>query len=178
MNRVRYKGFTIVELLIVVVVIGILAAIVTVAYTGITTNARDTRRQQDMESIVKALMLYNVQFGRFPSANSNTVSGYETSGINPDQFLSVLRTQGIVGGAIPVDPVNVPVGVTHDGKVYNYYRYGAGSAGCDSTKGGYFVLGVKDMETSGNPHPKSPGFACGTRNWQSEFDWVTGSFEN
>lgn len=174
----RNKGFTIVELLIVVVVIGILAAIVTVAYTGITTNAKDTRRQNDMASIVKALMLYNVQVGLFPGSSNNTASGWETSGINPDQFLDDLRIQGIIGGATPVDPVNIPIGTTNGGTVYNYYRYGPGSYGCDSTRGGFFVLGVKDMETSGNPHPKSPGFACGTRNWQPEFDWVTGSFES
>ena len=33
------------------------------------------------------------------------------------------------------------------------------------------------METSGNPHPNSPGWICPSRNWQDEFDWVTGAFE-
>ena len=178
MRIVPNKGFTIVELLIVIVVIGIIASIVVVAYNGVATNAKDTRRQNDMEQIVRALMAYNVEFGRFPSSNINTQGEWETSGINPNQFLSALRTQGIIGGAIPVDPVNVQTGALYDGKVYNYYRYPAGSFSCDAARGGFFILGVRDMESSGNPHPESPGFACDTRNWQAEFDWVTGSFEN
>ena len=60
---------------------------------------------------------------------------------------------------------------------YRYYRYGAGGYGCDSNRGNYYVLGVTDMETSGNPHPASQGWSCSGRNWQSEMEWVTGGFE-
>jgi len=31
------------------------------------------------------------------------------------------------------------------------------------------------METSGRPHSDSPGWSCSGRDWQTEFDWVTGS---
>jgi prepilin-type N-terminal cleavage/methylation domain-containing protein len=41
------KGFTIVELLIVIVVIGILAALVVTTYNGIQQKARDTERKTD-----------------------------------------------------------------------------------------------------------------------------------
>lgn len=46
----RTTGFTIVELLVVVVVIGILAAIVTVAYNGITNQARGSSLQADLRT--------------------------------------------------------------------------------------------------------------------------------
>jgi len=42
-NKIKSKGFTIVELLVVIVVIGILAAITIVSYNGITTRARSTQ---------------------------------------------------------------------------------------------------------------------------------------
>lgn len=50
------RGFTIVELLIVVVVIAILAAITVVAYTGITNKANDSARLADASTIEKAIL--------------------------------------------------------------------------------------------------------------------------
>lgn len=76
---------------------------------------------------------------------------------------------------IPVDPK----GGTGTGCYgYNYYVYNAGSYGCDAAKGNFYVLGVRDMETSANPYPTSPGWSCPARDWQAEFDWVTGRFKN
>jgi prepilin-type N-terminal cleavage/methylation domain-containing protein len=52
------EGFTIVELLIVIVIIAILATITIIAYNGIQVRARDSRRLQDMDLIVKGLEIY------------------------------------------------------------------------------------------------------------------------
>lgn len=62
----RFEGFTIVELLIVIVIIGILAAIVVVAYNGITSNARDTQLLARGKEIVKAIERYYVDKGYYP----------------------------------------------------------------------------------------------------------------
>ena len=56
MNRKAY-GFTIVELLIVIVVIAILAAISIVAYTGIQERAQKSKVQSDIAQIVKAITI-------------------------------------------------------------------------------------------------------------------------
>ncbi|MDO8335853.1 MAG: type II secretion system protein [Candidatus Saccharibacteria bacterium] len=52
----RQRGFTIVELLIVIVIIGVLAAIVIVAYTGIQTRARDAKIQANEKTLMKAII--------------------------------------------------------------------------------------------------------------------------
>jgi prepilin-type N-terminal cleavage/methylation domain-containing protein len=52
------KGFTIVELLIVIVVIGILAAITIVSFNGVNAKAKTAKAQADASSILKKLELY------------------------------------------------------------------------------------------------------------------------
>lgn len=64
--KVSKSGFTIVELLIVIVVIAILAAISIVAYTGIQQRGRDSQRKSDLASIGKAIELYHADNGVYP----------------------------------------------------------------------------------------------------------------
>jgi general secretion pathway protein G len=61
------NGFTIVELLIVIVVIGILAAITIVAYNGLQDRGKYSLMQSDLKSITKALELYKVDNGNYPN---------------------------------------------------------------------------------------------------------------
>ena len=56
----RQKGFTIVELLIVIVVIAILAAITVVAYNGIQERARQSKITSDLQMINKAIVVARV----------------------------------------------------------------------------------------------------------------------
>lgn len=66
------RGFTIVELLIVIVVIAILAAITIVAYNGVQAKARDNVRSSDAKTIVKALELYYADKGYYPNGTNYT----------------------------------------------------------------------------------------------------------
>lgn len=61
----RLSGFTIVELLIVIVVIGILAAISVVAYSGIQNRANDTIVRSEISSIAKKIHADSVDRGEF-----------------------------------------------------------------------------------------------------------------
>ena len=75
-SQSKQKGFTIVELLIVIVVIGILAAISIVAYNNVTQKARDDQRVTDARNIVNAAASYQAEIGTWPSAGQLT--GYNT----------------------------------------------------------------------------------------------------
>ena len=61
----RQKGFTIVELLIVIVVIGILAAITIVAYNGIQNRTYDASVQSDLSAAAKKIELAAVDAGSY-----------------------------------------------------------------------------------------------------------------
>lgn len=182
-------GFTIVELLIVIVVIAILAAITVIAYNGIQGRARDSQRVQDIKTIVKALEFYKVDNGSYPAPVSTTgAAGWEvsTDGTNPTAFLSALvsGTNGI--SKVPVDPINTGVAgdlapaASKNNFEYFYYRYAAGDNGCDVSRGAYYVLGIARMDSvpSGQNSPQSPGFVCSLRSWAYEGAWVTGGYTN
>lgn len=63
----KQKGFTIVELLIVIVVIGILATLVIVTFSGIQQRARDTQRQTDINALQGHMEAYFAQTGNYPT---------------------------------------------------------------------------------------------------------------
>ena len=63
----RNQGFTIVELLIVIVVIGILALLVITTYSGIQAKARNSKRQTDIQSIQTQLEAFFSQNGYYPN---------------------------------------------------------------------------------------------------------------
>jgi len=62
----RTNGFTIVELLIVIVVIGILAAITIVAFNGVQNRANDAAVQSDLAAVGKKMAAFNVDNFRYP----------------------------------------------------------------------------------------------------------------
>lgn len=63
------SGFTIVELLIVIVVIGILAGLVLNTYSGIQAKARDTQIRAAADTITKALVIWNADTGQNPGTS-------------------------------------------------------------------------------------------------------------
>lgn len=63
------SGFTIVELLIVIVVIGILAAITMVSYNGIQNRAHDVAAQSDLKQAHTMVELHVLDTGVYPSAS-------------------------------------------------------------------------------------------------------------
>lgn len=166
----KNKGFTLIELLVVIAIIGLLASIVLVSLNSAREKARDTKRLSDMHQIVLALnMYYDDHNGNYPQENSSD-GDWENSNEDGGDFIDALKDQGYMT-KVPVDPVNL------GSMYYSYYVYSAGGYGCDSSRGEYFVLGVRDMEASSGNHPDSPGWSCPSRNWQGGFDWVTGGFE-
>lgn len=67
------SGFTIVELLIVIVVIAILAAITVVAYNGIQNRAHNTSIQSDLANFAKKIELVKADTGTYPATLTATM---------------------------------------------------------------------------------------------------------
>ena len=64
----KESGFTIIELLIVIVVIGILAGLVLNVFTGIQEDGRDAERKTDLEAVEGHLEAYAAKNGMYPTS--------------------------------------------------------------------------------------------------------------
>ncbi len=115
----KEKGFTIVELLIVIVVIGILAALVITTFSGIQRKARDSERQTDINAIHGQVEAFYAQNGRYPT-NANLdddawVSG-NLKGLDPSALQDPKGADNNLGGAAAA----------------NVYAYVESPSGCDN----------------------------------------------
>ena len=67
MRRTDVTGFTLVEIMVVVVILAVLAALVVPRVVGRTDEARAVAAQQDIASTMQALKLYRIDNSRYPS---------------------------------------------------------------------------------------------------------------
>jgi len=74
MDKNKKQGFTFIELLVVVTIIAVLAAIGAVSYRSTNQNARDSKRLADLEQIRSALEICRSEVGYYPSSISGGVS--------------------------------------------------------------------------------------------------------
>lgn len=66
-RMMKMKGFTLIEIMVVVVIIGILAMVVVPSIVSRPDEARIARARQDVNSVVQALDLYRLDNGYYPS---------------------------------------------------------------------------------------------------------------
>ena len=121
----RSQGFTIVELLIVIVVIGILALLVITTYSGIQAKARNSKRQTDVASLQTQLEAFFSQSGYYPSLTDMNSSSWRTTNMKS------LDTNALIDPSNPTQSttlVSAPAA-----KSYSYAVTDSSGASCEST---------------------------------------------
>jgi prepilin-type N-terminal cleavage/methylation domain-containing protein len=87
------KGFTLVELMVTVAIVGILMAIVTSNFTTSRSRSRDAKRVSDINQIQLALELYFDRCDEYPATLSLTAkNGSCPTGIELGSFISKIPT--------------------------------------------------------------------------------------
>ena len=95
--KTKSQGFTIVELLIVVVVIAILAAITIVSYNGITNRANASSAKSSAAALQKKIEIYAAEEGRYPIDDSELTAANKSYTVTAATFGASAPTASTTG---------------------------------------------------------------------------------
>ena len=117
-NRsLRRRGFTLIEVLIVVVILGILAATVLPQFASSTANAKESALRADLSQLRRQVQYYRFQHdGLFPSGTATNVANQLTMSTDLSGNTAAAGTAGFpfgpyLIGRLPVNPYNGGNGV-------------------------------------------------------------------
>ncbi len=112
-------GFTLIEILVVITIMGILSAVVLANLGEGQAQARDAERKADLRSIQSALELYKLKYGRYPAGcrapgrwSGQIGTAYQCGGNNSQYIV------GLAPEFIPVLPSDAKLNGTDSGYVY------------------------------------------------------------
>jgi len=171
------EGFTLVELLVVISIIGLLSSLAIMSFSISRQKSRDGKRLSDLNALSKAIQIYQIDNGYYPPAEP--IAGNFEYSYDDDSFIGILVEEGYMGENL-ADPIN-----SEDaGQYYFYGVFGPGSEGgggseiCDKSWGQYYILALSDLEgyNGEEADPRSFPYTCGVFNIAKEYDYYVGNF--
>lgn len=154
-----HRGFTLIELMIVIVILGILMGTILPRLSGAQGRARDTARVADLNSIAQALELYYDDFGQYPANSSDgtadCIGGTATTVGNLD--IDIFKTY-FKGDNVPTPPQSGEI-VEYDGgscqDAYMYLSLDAKGANNQA----YAIIANVEVPTKGNAIAPNAGLS-------------------
>lgn len=102
------KGFTLIELVVVIAILGILAGIAIPRFMDATATARGAKIVADLRTIDSAIMMYNAKTGKLPTGTGDLTTAAAADTANPTTFQLL--------ASWPVPPTGDATITTNDGK--------------------------------------------------------------
>jgi prepilin-type N-terminal cleavage/methylation domain-containing protein len=119
----KSAGFTLVELLIVVSIIGLLSTLIVISVRDTRTKSFDTRRLSDINDIQKSVELYAADVGFYPVGTDLVLGEVNATCLSANGFAAICPAGGVKIYLAIVPPNPGPGGIP-----YNYNQTGAGNS--------------------------------------------------
>lgn len=100
------KAFTLIEIMVVIIILGLLAAFVIPNITGKSEEAKQKLVCIQMKSLNESLKMFKVDNGSYPTSEEGLKALIENP--NPDEYASYAPSGYIEGKNLPKDPWNKP----------------------------------------------------------------------
>lgn len=121
-RTMRQRGFTLIEILVVVMILGLLISLAAPRIMGRTDEARIVKAKADMRAIEEGLNLYRLDSGIYPTTEQGLAALVEEpkTGERPSHW----RDEGYME-RVPLDPWNHEYLYASDGRTYTLQSLGA-----------------------------------------------------
>ncbi|MFM2339891.1 MAG: hypothetical protein RLZZ360_527 [Candidatus Parcubacteria bacterium] len=116
-------GFTLVELMVVVSVIGILSSIVYANFGGARAGARDDVRKSALKEMQLAIELYKAQYGNYPPSGCSAGAGVWTGPGPTGSFPNAVTCDMYIAGLMPDFIAQLPTDPTRENELGIGYYY-------------------------------------------------------
>jgi general secretion pathway protein G len=138
--RAAEQGFTLLEIMVVVVIIGLLAAMVVPSLMSNVDTAQISRTKQDIRGVETALNLYRLDNFRYPSNDD----GLQALVTNPGETAAPNWAQKLK--KVPVDPWNNPYQYLNPGQHSEFDVFSFGADGQEGGEGLNADIGNWDLD--------------------------------
>lgn len=134
MNTTREAGFTLIELLIVTIIVGVLATLVGMTYSGVQTDNRNTDRQTSVKTLQSFLETYYAQHDQYPTYDNLADAGWRKANLkdlSADAFRDPSWSSKIKDCTVEDQPV---ASQTPTAKCFSYQVSTSDGSACDNDK--------------------------------------------
>jgi general secretion pathway protein G len=146
--RRSYKAFTLVEILIVVIILGILASIVVAQFTNVRGSTSDTALKDNLRWMRSAVLLYQAEHGTFPTVAS--FEGQMTGFSSLTGAVNATKDATYKFGSYMLSMPQLPVGAEKGNTTVTGATYAAGFGWQYDEANGTLRANCQDTETDAN----------------------------